>query len=153
MAGWADLGRVLAGGVDTEGAYQRGMSRAAQAEGLLADARMKNLMAQRQVELPGALTKLGMPSDLATVLQGGYDPKQVSGYMGDMQLQDIRSRALDAPDWDSRNALLAVLEGKPVQLATVQGQNLINNQYLTGGGGISTTEQGRASIRQSDASA
>ncbi|TFZ45685.1 hypothetical protein E5C33_09430 [Stenotrophomonas maltophilia] len=97
---------------------------------------------------------------VATAQRAGFNPAQASGYSGDMQLQDIRDRALNATDWNDRNALLAVLEGKPVQLAGISGQNLINNRYVEGGGGISTTDQGRASIaayaaraRASDASA
>lgn len=160
MAGWDDLGRVLAGGVRTDDAYNRGASKAAQLEGLIAQARIKKSEADAIANMPGALVKLNAPADLATVLAAGYDPTKLSGYTGDMQLQDIRSRALDAPDWNTRNELLAVLEGKPVQLAKVEGQNLLSNVFQEGGGGITTTEQGRASIaanaaraRASDASA
>lgn len=160
MAGWDELGRVLGGGLNTEVAYQRGQTKAAQLEGLIAQARVKKAEADAVANAPGAMVKLGLPADLATVLQAGWDPTKLSGYSGDMQLQDIRSRALDAPDWNSRNELLAVLEGKPVQLAKVEGQNLLSNVFQEGGGGISTTEQGRAGMaadaaraRASDASA
>src|SRR5690606_3145316 len=34
----------------------------------------------------------------------------------------------------------------PQQLATIEGQNLLGNRFLAGGGGVSTTEQGQAGI-------
>lgn len=160
MAGWQNFGKLLGGGVNTETAYQRGQTKAAQLENLIAQARIKKSEADAIANMPGALVKLNAPADLATLFAAGIDPKQLSGYTGDMQLQDIRSRALDAPDWNARNELLAVLEGKPVQLAKVEDQNLLSNVFQEGGGGITTTEQGRASIaanaaraRASDASA
>lgn len=49
-------------------------------------------------------------------------------------------------DWNGANAAKMYSAKGPVELAAVQGQNLIRNQYLEGGGGISTTEQGRAGM-------
>lgn len=146
--GWADLGRALAG-TDTTDAYQRGATRAAQLEGLIADARIKQSEAAARNNLAGSLTKLGAPSDLATVLLGGFNPEQVSGYLGDVQEQGFRgdavARAL-AGDFDSANANLFGVANGPQQLATIEGQNLLGNRFLAGGGGVSTTEQGRAGI-------
>lgn len=163
MAGWDELGRVLAGGVNTEAAYQRGQTRAAQLEGLIAQARIKKSEADARANLPGALTKLDAPADLATLFAAGIDPRQLSGYTGDVQGQGFRgdaaSRAL-AGDWGGANAALMGVASGPQALAAVQGQNLLGNVFLEGGGGISTTEQGRAGIaadaaraRASDASA
>jgi len=163
MAGWDELGRVLAGGVNTEAAYQRGQTRAAQLEGLIAQARIKKSEADARANLPGALTKLDAPADLATLFAAGIDPRQLSGYTGDVQEQGFRgdaaSRAL-AGDWGGANAALMGVANGPQALAAVQGQNLLGNVFLEGGGGISTTEQGRAGIaadaaraRASDASA
>lgn len=151
-----DLARVLFGGGNTTEAYQRGATRAAQLEGLIATAKIKQAEAQAQARLPGALTALDLPADLATVLQGGYNPEQLSGYQGDVQEQGFRgdavARAL-AGDWTGANANLMGVASGPQALASVDGQNLIQNRFLPGGGGISTTEQGQADIRQSDASA
>jgi len=156
MAGWDELGRVLGGGLNTEAAYQRGQTRAAQLEGLIAQARIKKSEADARANLPGALTKLDAPADLATLFAAGIDPRQLSGYTGDVQEQGFRgdaaSRAL-AGDWGGANAALMGIANGPQQLAKIEGQNLLGNVFLEGGGGISTTEQGRADIRQSDASA
>lgn len=156
MAGWDELGRVLGGGLNTEAAYQRGQTRAAQLEGLIAQARIKKSEADARANLPGALTKLDAPADLATLFAAGIDPRQLSGYTKEVQEQGFRgdaaSRAL-AGDWGGANAALMGVASGPQQLAKIEGQNLLSNVFLEGGGGISTTEQGRADIRQSDASA
>jgi len=163
MAGWDELGRVLAGGVNTTAAYQQGATRAAQLEGLIAQARIKKSEADTRANLPGALTKLDAPADLATLFAAGIDPRQLSGYTGDVQEQGFRgdaaSRAL-AGDWSGANAALMGVANGPQQLAKIEGQNLLGNVFLEGGGGISTTEQGRSSMaadaaraRASDASA
>ena len=163
--GWASLGEAFAGGgAGQERAYQAGQTRAAQLATLLAGAQIKRDEAMQREQAESAYAAAGLTPEqaraVATAQRAGFNPAQASGYSGDMQLQDIRDRALNATDWNDRNALLAVLEGKPVQLAGISGQNLINNRYVEGGGGISTTDQGRASIaadaaraRASDASA
>jgi len=83
--------------------------------------------------------------------------------LGDIEGATYRRNAVDRAtlgDWDGANASMLGVANGPQELAAVQGQNLINNRFLTGGGGISTTEQGRAGIaadaaraRASDASA
>lgn len=163
MAGWDDLGRVLAGGVRTDDAYNRGASKAAQLEGLIAQARVKKAEADAVANAPGALVKLGLPADLADILRAGWDPTKLSAYSGDMQEQGFRGDAASrafAGDWDGANAALMGVANGPQQLAKVEGQNLLSNVFQEGGGGISTTEQGRASMaadaaraRASDASA
>lgn len=163
MAGWDELGRVLGGGLNTEAAYQRGQTRAAQLEGLIAQARIKKSEADARANLPGALTKLDAPADLATLFAAGIDPRQLSGYTGDVQEQGFRgdaaSRAL-AGDWGGANAALMGIANGPQQLAKIEGQNLLSNVFLEGGGDVSTTEQGRSGMaadaaraRASDASA
>lgn len=154
--GWADLGRALAGGSDTTEAYQRGVAQQAEVERLVAEARIKKSEIDSRMRAPGALVALGAPADLATLAFAGIDPTKISGYTGQMQEQGFRggavARAL-AGDFDGANAYLTGVASGPQALATVEGQNLINNRFLAGGGGISTTEQGQANIRQSNASA
>lgn len=163
MAGWDQLGRVLGGSGNTTDAYQRGQSKAAQLEGLISQARVKRAEADAMANAPGTLVKLGLPADLADILRAGWDPTKLSGYSGDMQEQGFRgdaaSRAL-AGDWGGANAALMGIANGPQQLAKIEGQNLLGNVFLEGGGGISTTEQGRAGMaadvargRASDASA
>lgn len=69
--------------------------------------------------------------------------------LGDIEGATYRRNAVDRAtlgDWDGANASMLGVANGPQELAAVQGQNLINNRFLTGGGGISTTEQGRAGI-------
>lgn len=154
--GWADLGRALAGGSDTTAAYQRGVAQQAEVERLVAEARIKKSEIDSRMRAPGALVALGAPADLATLAFAGIDPTKISGYTGQMQEQGFRgdavARAL-AGDFDGANANLFGVANGPQALASIQDQNLINNQFLAGGGGVSTTDQGRATIRQRDAAA
>lgn len=163
MAGWDELGGVLGRGGNTTDAYQRGASRAAQLDRLIADAKIKRSEADALANMPGALVKLNMPADLSTVLAAGYNPQQLSGYMGDMQEQGFRgdaaARALSG-DWGGANAALMGVASGPQALATIEGQNLLANRFLEGGGAVTTTEQGRAGMaadaaraRAADASA
>ena len=163
MAGWDELGRTIGRSGNTTDAYQRGQTKAAQLEGLISQARVKRAEADAIANAPGALVKLGLPADLATVLQAGWDPTKLSGYSGDMQEQGFRgdaaSRAL-AGDWGGANAALMGVASGPQQLAKIESQNLLGNVFLEGGGGVTTTDQGRAGMaanaaqaRASDASA
>ena len=158
-----DLSRLIQGGMDLASAFGRGddvyrttMAKQAQVEGLVADAAKKRneLLAQRN--LGSAIQSLGGSRDLATLFAAGVDPTKLSGYQGDMQEQGFRSDAAtraNAGDWNGANASLMGVANGPVQLATVEGQNLLGNVFREGGGGITTTEQGRSAIRQNDASA
>ncbi|WP_313213878.1 hypothetical protein [Stenotrophomonas acidaminiphila] len=155
-----DLSRLIQGGMSLadafgrgDSAYSRSQLEAARVENLLLDASKKRSEMMARRGLGDAIQSLGGPRDLARLFEAGVDPTKFSGYQSEVQQQGLRSRAAEATDWDTRNALLAALEGKPVQLAAVQGQNLINNQYLTGGGGVETTAQGLAGIRKDDAAA
>jgi hypothetical protein len=166
--GWASLGEAFAGGgAGQDRAYQAGQTRAAQLATLLAGAQIKRdeAMARDQLEssIGGAVADPAQANLLATVLRGGFDPTKISGYTGATQEQDFRQGAVArslAGDFGGGNAYLMGVANGPVDLAAIQGQNLINNRLLPGGGGISTTDQGRASIaadaaraRASDASA
>lgn len=166
--GWASLGQAFAGGGSgQERAYQAGQTRAAQLATLLAGAQIKRDEAmardQLQASIGGVVSDPAQASLLATALRGGFDPTKITGYTGDVQEQGFRgdavARAL-AGDWAGANANLVGVANGPVELASIQGQNLINNRLLPGGGGVSTTEQGRAGMladaaraRASDASA
>lgn len=55
-------------------------------------------------------------------------------------------------DYDKANQHLFAIGGAK-QLSRIDEQNLMQNQYVTGGGGVSTTDQGRSNIRRNDASA
>ena len=152
--GWATLGEAFAGGGDrNDRAYQQGQGRAAQLASLLAGAQIKRDEAMAREQLQESLTGAGVAPEqaglLSTALRGGFNPAQISGYQGEVQEQGFRgdavARAL-AGDWGGSNANLMGVANGPVDLASIQGQNLITNRLLPGGGGISTTEQGRAGI-------
>ena len=152
MNGWGMLGQALAG-PNTEQAYQKGQLNAARLGGLLADAQMKVDERLKREEIEASALRAGIPAGhaalLATSLRAGFDPTKISGYTGAMQEQGFRgdavARAL-AGDWDASNANLMGVANGPQALASVDGQNLINNRFKEGGGGISTTEQGRAGM-------
>lgn len=166
--GWGSLGEAFAGGgARQERAYQAGQTRAAQLATLLAGAQIKRDEAmardQLQASIGGVVSDPAQASLLATALRGGFDPTKITGYTGDVQEQGFRGDAVTralAGDWAGANANLVGVANGPVELASIQGQNLINNRLLPGGGGVSTTEQGRAGMladaaraRASDASA
>ncbi|PJL71637.1 hypothetical protein B9Y75_06635 [Stenotrophomonas maltophilia] len=166
--GWASLGQAFAGGgAGQERAYQAGQTRAAQLATLLAGAQIKRDEAMARDQFQASLADAGYAPEQASVLsnafRAGFNPTQLSGYRGDMQEQDFRQGAVArslAGDFGGGNAYLMGVANGPVELAAIQGQNLINNRLLPGGGGVSTTEQGRAGMladaaraRASDASA
>ncbi len=174
--GWTSVGQALAGlgGAGSQNAYDRGMAKAAQLDQLVQTARYSREKAMEAEDArkgrggfaPAAIAA-GIPEAQAGLLSSafaaGYDPTKLSGYLGDTQERGFREGAVGramAGDFGGGNAYLMGVANGPVELASVQGQNLINNRLLEGGGGISTTEQGRAGIaadaaraRASDASA
>lgn len=166
--GWASLGQAFAGGgAGQHRAYQAGQTRAAQLATLLAGAQIKRDEAMARDQFQASLGDAGYAPEQASLLanafRAGFNPTQLSGYRGDVQEQDFRQGAVArslAGDFGGGNAYLMGVANGPVELAAIQGQNLINNRLLPGGGGVSTTDQGRASIaadaaraRASDASA
>lgn len=150
--GWGLLGQALSGG-NNEQAYQRGQMNGAKLTSLLAEASIKRDEAMQREQLESRLATAGSSPEqaglLATALRGGFDPTKITGYTGDVQEQGFRQSAVDrasAGDWGSANAALLGVANGPVDLAAIQGQNLISNRLLPGGGAISTTEQGRAGM-------
>lgn len=160
--GWASVGQALAGlgGAGREDAYNRGMAKAAQLDQLVQTARFSREKAMEAEDarkgrggFAQAAIAAGIPEAQAGLLSSafaaGYDPTKVSGYQGATQEQGFRgdavARAL-AGDFGAANANLMGVANGPVELASIQGQNLIANRLLEGGGGITTTEQGRAGI-------
>lgn len=158
--GWASVGQALAGlgGAGREDAYNRGLAKAAQLDQLVQTARYSREKAMEAEDArkgrggfaPAAIAA-GIPEAqaglLSNALMAGYDPTKVSGYLGQSQEQGFREGAVArslAGDFGGGNAYLMGVANGPVELASVQGQNLINNRLLEGGGGVTSTEQGRA---------
>lgn len=84
----------------------------------------------------------------ASVMRGGMGTDYSSYMQGQLRNQEhgFRQAAFDAPDMSSANRALMGVASGPVQLATVEGQNLIGNRLLEGGGSVTTTDQGQAGI-------
>lgn len=152
--GWADLGAAFAGnGASNAESYQKGQESAAKLGLLLANAQKATDERMARDQLQASISGAGYAPEqatlLATALRGGFDPTKISGYSGDVQEQGFRGNSVAealAGNWAGANANLMGVANGPVELASVQGQNLINNRLLPGGGGISTTEQGMAGI-------
>lgn len=109
--------------------------------------------------LGGDATALGTLGSISLLANDKFDAGQLSDVLGAAARGSARTSALGG-DWESANANLMAVANGPQELGAVQGQNLLQNRFLTGGGGITTTEQGRASMaadaaraRASDASA
>ncbi|MEW4985178.1 hypothetical protein [Stenotrophomonas geniculata] len=96
---------------------------------------------------------------IALLANDRFDAGQLNDVLGAAARSSARDAALGG-NWDGANANLMAVANGPQELGAVQGQNLLQNRFKEGGGGISTTEQGRAAIaadaaraRASDASA
>ena len=162
VQGWGSVGQALAGfsGAGREDAYTRGMAKAAQLDQLVQTARFSREKAMEAEDarkgrggFAQSAAAAGIPQEranfLSDALMAGYDPTKVSGYLGQTQEQGFREGAVGralAGDFGGGNAYLMGVANGPVELASVQGQNLIANRLLEGGGGVTTTEQGRAGI-------
>ncbi|TMN18466.1 hypothetical protein [Pseudoxanthomonas sp. X-1] len=173
----AQLGNLATGGWrdNSHKAYYDQLGRVGQAEGLLAQARSRRAQAlidegqQQQIgrwaaDPAAAAAELGTtPGGIGVLLGGGGNAAQLAtalGTLGETGFRRDAAARATLGDWNGANAALMGVANGPVQLGTVEGQNLLQNRLLVGGGGISTTEQGQAGIaadaaraRASDASA
>ncbi len=167
------LGSALFG--STQDTYTQQLGRQYQVEQALQQARQarsKAILAS-QINEQRALVN---PQLVSGVLGGDNDARATLGSIALLandkfdagQLNDVlgaaaRSSARDAAlggNWEGANANLMAVANGPQELGAVQGQNLLQNRFKEGGGGISTTEQGLAGMaadaaraRASDASA
>lgn len=89
-----------------------------------------------------ARAKLG---SIALLANDRLDAGQLNDVLGAAARSSARDAALGG-NWEGANANLMAVANGPQELGAVQGQNLLQNRFKEGGGGISTTEQGRAGI-------
>lgn len=96
---------------------------------------------------------------IALLANDKFDAGQLNDVLGAAARSSARDAALGG-NWEGANANLMAVANGPQELGAVQGQNLLQNRFKEGGGGISTTEQGLAGMaadaaraRASDASA
>lgn len=127
MDGWGQLGRNLFG--SSEGAYQRGVTQGVDLQTKMMGARKLREQEVARSQFANALGAMGLAPEqaqgMATLLQGGANPHQVSqGALG-MQQHGQRGQLWDAVQGgagvDQINPMLAALQGKPVDLTRVAG--------------------------------
>ncbi len=82
---------------------------------------------------------------IALLANDRFDAGQLNDVLGAAARSSARDAALGG-NWEGANANLMAVANGPQELGAVQGQNLLQNRFKEGGGGISTTEQGRAGI-------
>lgn len=133
MDGWGRVGAAFAG-VDKQKAFDEGQLRAARMDKLMSEARIKRDEAMQREGLANALEGMGLPRDLATVMRGGFDPRQATGAAGHLQTQGFRSAANEAfagGDWEAGNRALAPLSRGPIALPGSVGQNsIVGNRFV-----------------------
>lgn len=93
----------------------------------------------------GDSAALGTLGSISLLANEKFDAGQLSDVLGAAARGGARTAALGG-DWEAANANLMGVANGPQELGAVQGQNLLQNRFKEGGGGISTTEQGRAGI-------
>jgi hypothetical protein len=177
MANPYQAGQALGGALfgSTQDTYTNQLGRQYQVEQALQEARQARSKAvlANQINEQRALVN----PDLVSGVLGGDDSARATlgsiallandkfdaGQLNDVLGAAARSSARDAAlggNWEGANANLMAVANGPQELGAVQGQNLLQNRFKEGGGGISTTQQGLAGIaadaaraRASDASA
>ena len=82
---------------------------------------------------------------IALLANDRFDAGQLNDVLGAAARSSARDAAL-VGNWEGANANLMAVANGPQELGAVQGQNLLQNRFKEGGGGISTTEQGQAGI-------
>ncbi|MGY5921340.1 hypothetical protein ACS9ZL_08340 [Stenotrophomonas africana] len=153
------LGSALFG--STRDTYNTEMSRAYKLEQALQDARQARSKAvlanqineQRALVNPelvsgvlgGDDTARATLASIALLANDRFDAGQLNDVLGAAARSSARDAALGG-NWEGANANLMAVANGPQELGAVQGQNLLQNRFKEGGGGISTTEQGRAGI-------
>lgn len=163
MADPYNAGQALGGALfgSTRDTYNTEMSRAYKLEQALQDARQARSKAvlANQINEQRALVDPDLVSgvlggdnaaratlgSIALLANDRFDAGQLNDVLGAAARSSARDAALGG-NWEGANANLMAVANGPQELGAVQGQNLLQNRFKEGGGGISTTEQGRAGI-------
>lgn len=141
MSGWSDLGSILGGQSQrSERAQYIGTQQGLQQASLLEQARQRRNQNLAIESLPDRLSAAQddptqRPAFIAAAMQAKLDPRFASGYTGQMQDQDIKSKALAAAlqgngDLNLINRLNLVESGKPTDLSNVK-DGVSYNQMVT----------------------
>ena len=158
--GWERLGEVFAGtAAGGNDSYSRGVSKQAQLAQLLAGAQIKQDEAMARDELLGSMIANGTARPeaamLSTMLRMGTDPRQLSGYRGDVQTQGFQSEAMDAARSGNvplLNDIMTAISGKPRQTVNMS-EGTLYDPYGAVGQSVNVTPVGQSTIGQRNAAA
>ena len=160
MAGFADLGQVLAGNRgNNELAYAKGMSLGANTQNALAQARERVQKNTARDKLGSVMAGFGVHDPaaqeaFATAAQADIDPQQFLGARLKLQEADIRNRIATDPTVDdtlAQRLLLSQASG-PVKPFESAGEGMLQN-ILHPELGVKTTALGDALVAQRTQSA
>lgn len=150
---WSGVGRAWTG-IDRDAIRDERLGQLATRDQKLATARMAMRKADAQLQLGDYFAKMypSLSPEQAIAMAGavtaGSTPEQVTGALGDLLKQGYQRSSRDAAvagDPTRANAEQFGNLTRPVELAKIQGDTLIN-PYAIGGGQPMTTEVGRARI-------
>jgi len=113
---------IVGGGIDREGAFLEGLdtgskivARRATTANALAQARLRVDEQEQREGLADAIDEIGGPRGLSTVIRAGGNPEQLTGALGDIQQQGLRSTISDVDvPFEQRQASAQAIEGKVV---------------------------------------
>lgn len=162
--GWASLGSALAGNpARQEALYAQGATGVARLEGLLSEARRRRDEEAGYAGItPEAITAAqGDPSQapalVAAMFHAGINPTQLSGYqreaLGTTIQKDAYDRARNGAVVADLNPLLAVMNGKPVEVSDVKDGVSFNPYATPDKNRFDPTQVGLAEIMQKGAQA
>lgn len=149
------LGDLIGGRVGTPGVYEDTLKQAYDADYALHRARDQRGQAIRSLgsadeyermrsQREAYAQQLGLNDALYTASL--TNPDKVLG--GLLQGQEFTNRQgiLGAPDWETANRYAMAVDGKPLQLAGVQGDTVLGNRYVEGGDVRGLTPLGEARV-------
>ena len=150
--GFRDMGSVLFGGADTQGAYNKGAQGAAELETLLAKARMAKDQSMKRAEFRQTLIDNGVAPEVASIADvafgAGYNPENFSSYQLGQQKFGLTNEAAGlARDGNvtGMNNILSVIKGDPRPQTSIVDKTMFN-AYDTPDQAVQTTPMGLADI-------
>lgn len=114
MADFSDIGALLGLPANNEMAYQKGLALGANTQNALAQARQRVRENTKIEQLTGLADELGLTPAHITALQGGIDPRQITGAAGDIQERGFRQEIADpSVPLATANRRALAISGKP----------------------------------------
>jgi len=165
MQGWSALGEALAGRIGQPGAYEEGQMTGHKLELAMQQARRERanalidtVRADSFQQLPTMGGELGVSDAQARLMAaGGGNASQLMAALGDARGMGYQEQAAEAATRrygpDNPNAPLFGLANGPVALGDIKDGMAIGDRFADGGGGLTVTPMGEATIAQRRASA